>query len=250
MRAELPAQVVELVDAFRNPLKQIELLYLLAQAGILEPVVVDAETAVRMVRPYAWFLDRVGAEGIKLTSAGYLPPPDVEAAVAELGLAEEWYGKFNRESQTLPVLDLRESAMRLGLLRTYKGTLLATPRGRKLRDDPVALWWHLAQQLPPAKLARNETHASLLLLAAVAAGPLAGPDPLEYVARMLNEVGWRNTDGTPITDWEARHAAEDTQLALRRLGALVQDWQKLSAPEQPTHDGATFARAALLTWPA
>jgi hypothetical protein len=175
-------------------------------------------------------MDRVDAEGIKLTSADYLPPPDVEAAVAELGLAEEWYGKFNRESQTLPVLDLRESAMRLGLLRKYKGALLATPRGRKLRDDPVALWWHLARQLPPAKLARNEMHASLLLLAAVAAGPLAGPDPLEYVARILNEVGWQSTDGTPITDWQARHAAEDTHLALRRFGALVQDWHKLSAP--------------------
>ena len=48
------------------------------------------------------------------------PPPVVEAAVTELGLAEEWYGKFNRESLTLPVLDLRESAMRLGLLRMYK----------------------------------------------------------------------------------------------------------------------------------
>lgn len=75
---------------------------------------------------------------IKLTCAGYLPPPDVEAAVAELGLAAEWHGKFNRESQTLPVLDLRESAMRLGLLRKYKGTLLATSHGRKLRGDPVA----------------------------------------------------------------------------------------------------------------
>jgi hypothetical protein len=52
-------------------------------------VLVDAETAARMVRPYSWFLDRVGAEGIKLTSAGYLPPADVEAAVAELGLALE-----------------------------------------------------------------------------------------------------------------------------------------------------------------
>jgi hypothetical protein len=58
-----------------------------------------------MVRPYAWLLDRVGAEGIKLTSAGYLPPVHVEAAVAELGLAEEWYGSFNREAQTLPVLE-------------------------------------------------------------------------------------------------------------------------------------------------
>ena len=45
----------------------------------------DAETAARMVRPYSWFLDRVGPEGIKLTSAGYLPPVHVAAAVAELG---------------------------------------------------------------------------------------------------------------------------------------------------------------------
>ncbi len=250
MRAELPAQVVELVDRFRNPLKQIEFLNLLYEAGILEPVLVDTDTAARMVRPYSWFLDRVGAEGIKLTAHGYLPPPDVEAAVAELGLAEEWYGKFNRESQTYPVLDLRESAMRLGLLRKYKGTLLATPRGRTLRSDPAALWWHLAGQLPPAKLPRPETHASVLLLAAVAAGPQAGPDPLDYVARMLWEAGWQASDGTRLTGWQARDAAWDTHLALIRLGALVQDWHKLTDPEQPTRDGATFARAALLTWPA
>ncbi len=250
MREELPAQVVQLVDAFRNPLKQIELLYLLAEARILEPVLVDAETAARMVRPYAWFLDRAGSEGIKLTSAGYLPPPDVEAAAAELGLTDEWYGKFNRESQTLPVLHLRESAMRLGLLRKYKGTLLATSRGRKLREDPVALWWHLAGQLPPAKLPRPEWHASLLLLAAVAAGSQAGPDPLEYVARMLSEIGWQGTDGTRITEYQARRAAGDTHIALRRLGALVQDRRKPMDPEQATPDGATFARAALLTWPA
>jgi hypothetical protein len=102
MRAELPAQVVELVDAFRNPITQIEFLYLLANANILEPVLVDAETADRMVRPYSWFLDRVSPEGIKLTSTGYLPPADVEAASAELDLAREWIGKHNREAQTCP----------------------------------------------------------------------------------------------------------------------------------------------------
>jgi hypothetical protein len=95
MRAELPAQVVELVDAFRDPLKQIDLLYLLAEASILEPVVVDAETAARMVRPYAWFLDRVGADGIKLSGHGWLPPADVEAAVAELGLGGKLAGPGN-----------------------------------------------------------------------------------------------------------------------------------------------------------
>ena len=249
MRAELPAQVVALVDAFRNPLAQIHFLDLLYEAGILEPVHIDAETAARMVRPYTWFLTRVGAEGIKLTAHGWLPPAHVAAAVAELGLAEEWIGKHNRESTTVPVLDLRESAMRLGLLRLSKGTLLATPRGRKLRDDPVALWWHLAGHLPPPRRAPTRTHAGLLLLAAVAAGPLAGPDPLDYVARMLHEAAWQNADGTPITNGQARDAAADTYVPLIRLGALTQDWHKLSDPEQPTRDGATFARAALRTWP-
>jgi hypothetical protein len=248
MRAELPAQVIELVNAFRNPITQIEFLYLLAQAKVLEPVLVDAETAARMVRPYAWFLDRVGAEGIKLTSAGYLPPADVEAVSAELGLADEWIGKHNREVQTLPVLELRESAMRLGLLRKYRGMLLATPRGRKLRADPVGLWWHLAGHLPPAKITRLETHAGLLLLAAVAAGPAAGDDPLEYVARMLIEAGWANRDGTPVTKWQGRDAAADTYVPLIRLGALAQARRGLE-PEQPTRDGALFARATLLTWP-
>jgi hypothetical protein len=71
-------------------------LYLLAGANILEPVLVDAGTAAGMVRPYWWFLDRVGPEGIKLTSAGYLPPADVEeAASAGLGLA----GGMDRQAQ-------------------------------------------------------------------------------------------------------------------------------------------------------
>jgi hypothetical protein len=138
MRAELPAQVVELVDAFRNPITQIEFLYLLANANILEPVLVDAETAARMVRPYSWFLDRVGPEGIKLTSAGYLPPADVQAASAELGLAGEWIGKHNREVQTLPVLELRESAMRLGLLRKYRGMLWPLPAAGSSATIPSA----------------------------------------------------------------------------------------------------------------
>jgi len=61
MREELPAEVVELVDAFRSPATQIAFLYLLANANILDLVLVDAETAARMVRPYSWFLDTASA---------------------------------------------------------------------------------------------------------------------------------------------------------------------------------------------
>jgi hypothetical protein len=102
--------------------------------------------------------------------------------------------------------------------------------------------------LPPAKLPRPETHASILLLAAVAIGPEAAPDPLEYAARMMWEAGYQRSDDTPLTNWDTRDAAYDTHIALIRLGALVHVRHGLD-PEQPTRDGATFARAALRTWP-
>lgn len=137
--------------------------------------------------------------------------------------------------------------MRLGLLRKYRGMLLATPHVRELRGDPVGLWWHLAKQLPPAKATRHVRHAGLLLLATVAAGPGGiGAEPLEYVARMLGEAGWANSHGTPIANWQARDAAADTYIALVRTGALTRDLPG-SVPDQPTLDGAAFARAALRT---
>ncbi len=61
--------------------------------------------------------------------------------------------------------------------------------------------------------------------------------------------GWQRRDGTPLTKWDARDAADDTHTALIRLGALVRVRHGLD-PEQPTRDGALFARAALRTWPA
>src|ERR1700687_4134475 len=123
-----------------------------------------------MVSPYSWLLDRVSAEGLKLTGAGYLPPAHVEAATAALGLGEEWMGKGNREVQTLPVLHLREWATKMGLLRKQHGMLLATSRGRRLRGDPARLWWHLAERMPPRSADRCETQAGLLLLAVIAGG--------------------------------------------------------------------------------
>jgi hypothetical protein len=66
---------------------------------------------------------------------------------------------------------------------------------------------------------------------------------------MLDKVGWANRDGTPVTKWQTRDAAADTYIVLIRLGALAQNRQGLD-PEQPTRDGALFARAALRTWPA
>ena len=174
-----------------------------------------------MVRPYVWLLDRAGDEGIRLTGAGYLPPAHVEAAATELGLLEDWMGKGNREIQTLPVLHLRETATKMGLLREHRGTLLLTAAGRKLRTDPVSLWSHLAERMPPRSADRCETQAGLIWVLAVAAQRPG--DPAEIVARMLAGVGWTLADGTPLSTLDADRAAWDTHNVLRRLGGLTDD---------------------------
>ena len=220
---------------------------LLVAARLDEPVLVEAATAERMVRPYSWLLDRAGADGIKLTSAGRLAPADVEAAMTELNLGEEWIGKGNREAQTLPVLHLRESAMKVGLLRRYRGRLVATPRGRSLRGDPVGLWWLLAEQLPLKAPEEIEAHAGLLLLAVIAAG--GAGDLGREVARLLGDVGWARPDGTPVSDALAAFAIYDTRTVLRRIGCFHPDRGGLGR-ERPNPDGVAFARAALQTWPS
>ena len=242
---KFPQPLDELVHAVRTTAGKRELRQLIGDARLDQPALVDAETAARMVHPYAWLLNRVGDDGIQLTSAGYLPPVHVEAAMTELSLGEEWIGKGNRENQTLPVLHLRESAANMGLLRKRRGVLLLTSRARALRADPVALWWHLAERMPPKSPDPCESQAGLLLLAALAAR--APEDPDVITARLLSAIGWITGDGTELTELTAGDASWDTRIVLRRLGALTDD-ERLAAAAKPSAEGVTFARAALRTW--
>jgi len=242
--ARLPVRLRELLGAVRSTDGLRTLRQLTAAAELSSPIQVAPATAAGMVRPYTWLLDRVGGGGIKLTSAGYLPPVHVVAAFAELGLAREWIGQGNREADTLPVLELRESAQKLGLLRKYKGELLQTSRGRALRDDPVALWWHLAERMPIAPADPLESQASLLFLVVIAGG--TADDIGETVAHILGSIGWMLPDGTAPTPWRAVAAARDTYGVLLRMGAIA--GERFSAGSHlPTAEGTLFARAALTT---
>lgn len=239
--AHLPEPLADLVRAVRDTGEQIRLRRLISDAALDQPTVIDASIAARMVRPYTWLLDRVGDDGITLTGAGYLPPVHVEAAAAELGMANEWIGKHNRETHTMPVLSLRESAQKMGLLRKHRGRLLLTALGRRLRTDPVGLWGHIAERIPLATRDRCETQAGLILLIAVAAGTTE--DANHVIARALQAIGWMRGDGNPLTGSDAGHAAWDTRALLHRLGALA--GESYRRDERPTPDGITFARAAL-----
>jgi pRiA4b ORF-3-like protein len=243
---DFPGPLNDLIRDVRTAAGKKELRQLISDARLDQPVLVDAATATRMVRPYTWLLDQVGDDGIKLTGAGYLPPVHVEAAVTDLGLGNEWIGKGNRENQTLPVLDLRESATSMGLLRKRHGMLLLTSRARALRTDPVALWWHLAERMPPKSPDRCENQAGLILLAALAAQAAGDPDMI--VARLLSAIGWACGDGTELTERAAGHASWNTMAVLRRLGTLTDDGPRYPATKL-TRDGMTFTRAALCSWP-
>ncbi|MGH4002096.1 MAG: plasmid pRiA4b ORF-3 family protein, partial [Pseudonocardiaceae bacterium] len=237
---DLPEPLDELVHAIRTSNGKLRLRRLIGEAALDQPVQVDTDTAARMVHPYTWLLDRVGTDGIPLTGAGYLPPVHVEAALTELRLATDWIGKGNRESQTLPVLNLRESAQKAGLLRKYRGKLLLTAQGHAMRRDPVALWWLLAEKTPPRCTDACQTQAGLIVLVATAAQ--ITDDLNTTVADLLGEIGWVSGDDTPLTDSMASHAAWNTTTVLRRVGAFT-DERRVDQRKRSTPDGVAFARA-------
>ncbi len=244
----LPGPLGELTDAIRSSAERDLLQQLIEDADLDAPIDIDADTAARMVWPYRWLLDRVGADGIKLTGAGYLPPVHVEAAMAELGLGAEWIGKGNREIQTMPVLHLRESAQAMGLLRKHRGTLVLTKRGREVHNDPIALWWQLAERMPPTSKDACESQAGLILLATLAAQSTDQPN--RTIAETLAAIGWMGMDGTPMTPAMAGRAAWDTSTVLFRLGAFIDEPGIRGRSAKPTPQGVMFARAALRTWPS
>lgn len=238
--------LADLLDAMASPHGRRKLRRLIDDARLEDPVLIDADAAAAAVRPYRWLLNRVGDDGIKLTQAGYLPPLQVQAAFTELGLDADWIGAGNREDLTYPVLALRESAQRIGLLRKYRGRLLATARGRALRDDPVGLWRHIAERTPTGSSDPSTGQAELLYLTAVAAGNTEDPEAI--VAELLGALGWVRADGSPISAQSSAAAAGEVTDTLRRLGMIQHTGSGLRRRKQLSDSAVDFARAALTTW--
>jgi hypothetical protein len=242
---QLPGPLADLLGAVQTTSHRRVLRRMMAVA-MQETVLIDVDAATAAVQPYAWLIDRVGDEGITLTAAGYLPPVHVEAAFTELDLADAWIGMGNREQLTIPVLHLRESAQRMGLLRKHRGRLMVTARGKGARSDPAALWYLLAERMPITSKDLCQKQAGLLFLIAVAAGE---HDPDGFVADMLDAIGWRHRGHTPITRSSAARIAWDTRDVLRRLRLLAPDsW--VVEPERVTPQAVAFARAAVRSWPS
>lgn len=208
------------------------------------PQLVDRGVAEAMTASYLWLTRRIGHDGLALTPAGWLPPAVVQAAMIELGWDQDWIGRTNREEQTLPVLQLRESAQRLGLIRKIKGRLLLTSGAKSLLDDPLGLWLFLARALAHRHRHDSDRDAALLLLLEVATGKRTGwDDYLEAVSFGLNALGWRSHNGAELDRKTVQALLSEPLEVLLNLG-IFND-QGGVEPSTVTPYGRAFARAAL-----
>ncbi len=197
-----------------------------------------------MTAPYLWLIRRIGSDGLSLTAAGWLPPTVVRDAMTALGWEKDWIGKANREDQTLPVLQLRESAQRLGLIRKIKGKLVITSAAKRLLDDPGGLRLFLARAVVHRHRHDSERDATLLLLLEIAAGKrTAWDDYLEAVAFGLSTLGWSTGPGAELDPRTIRGLLSNTREVLLNLG-IVDDRRGLEA-NIVTPQAQAFARAAL-----
>ncbi len=213
-----------------------------------DPIEIDEHAARQMLAPLLWMVARTGSDGIPLTKAGHLRPVDVSALMTELGWSNWWIGKANREELTAPAAMLRRAAVASRLVRSYKGALVLTPAGRRLRDDPVALWFHVADALPVEKHRGQRTAAVLGMLAALTASERVHRDvaatspisaPLDTTQAMAS-LGWANRDGKPLDSLDIYASWRKTGDALATLGILPFGGQSTSAD-----DRVAFLRAAL-----
>jgi hypothetical protein len=231
MRADV-TQVLQTLRASHRP----EFGALMSAAHLDDPVPPPPHPDA--VEPYRWLLQRLG-DGLKLTAAGWLPPAVVVETMQRFGWDAKWIGKGNREDLTPPVAELRATARLLGLVRVYRGQLKCTDAGRRLRDDPVGLWWHIAAHLPLGR-SEPERQAGLLWLLTVAASA-ARPDQL--VADGMWLLGWaQGRTGSPLDRYQALGARRDTSAVFDRLGLLG---SRRELEDLPTEAAVDLARAAL-----
>ncbi len=247
-------QLKDLINRCQGVAARNRLARLISSAR-LDSITVDPETANAMVRPYRWLLDRIGPDGIKLTKAGFLPPVHVKAAVEELEV-RDWIGAGTVESHTPPVMWLRETATRLGLLRKYRGQLNVTKLGSVLREDPLRLLAHVAKRIPIARYP-IERDAAMIMFLTTAAGERLVADQQAWwqaqqaerslIAELLGALGWRTEGGDRVQADDIGLLVSDDRQIVDLCSAGIDSPIILRRTEQFRERAQLLARLALVS---
>ncbi|WP_134772962.1 plasmid pRiA4b ORF-3 family protein [Ornithinimicrobium flavum] len=229
-----------------EPLLDLALPPVVAElAGLVEQARTGGEPSTEdlaeIARPYRFMVELAGQDGIPLTSAGWMKPAFVERIYHELGLADDWIGKGNREDLTAPVADLRSTCQELGLLRRYKGRLVRTPLARGLSTDEEYVDAVAGRLLRHRNTWVEVAGALLALLTAAEGGPSREHDGT--IARILTDCGLRTTPGGV----DRRHVAEwvrPVSAALRRARG-----ERLLSRGGADHDHRAVVLTRRALWP-
>ena len=148
------------------------------------------------------------------------------------------------------MLESRELAQRLGLLRKAHNRLTMTKAATRARTDVNALWRLVTGGLPLGLTTRGPEvraglDAGLLLLIGVAAGaPRA--ERTELVAECLDILGWRAGPFAALSDREVQELLSPTQAVLEHVGAIPRKaYRDPAADGPPDAAAAAFAQATL-----
>ena len=212
---------------------------------LFDPVEPATGAAARAVlRPLDWLISEV-SDGLTLTAAGYLPPRTVTRALDELGWREELIGAAHREVDAYPVLVLRETAARLGLVRRRSTRLLLTPTGRAAYSDGEVLWTTVAARLV------GPEHSALavaweVVLAVLETGDLVVEEDVRRVVQaVISESGWRVAGRRQPSEEDTSPLFYSVLRELRWLELVQESGALLGRRLRARPEATTLLRAAL-----
>jgi len=214
-------------------------------ARLALPVEPPAPRAVRhILRAPHWLITEVG-DGLAMTAAGYLPPRTVGRALDELGWREVLIGPAAREVDAYPVLVLRETATRLGLLRRRGARLLLTPSGRACAADATALWTAVAGGLVGPEHSALAVTWEVVLAVLETGDTVPEAEVRDLVQAVVSESGWRVAGQRQTGESDTAPLFFAVLRELRWL-ELVEESGTLTARELHARPGAAdLFRAAL-----
>ena len=147
--------------------------------------------AEAMVAPMTWVLEQA-ADGLRLTQSHYLPPAVVREGVERF----DWW-PFDRpprsEADVPQLLDLREVATDLRLVRRTGRDLKLTKSGVAALTNPAVLWRRLVDTIGGSS--EFEGIVAELLALSLLHGDAVDDELERELASVLAALGWRRTDG-------------------------------------------------------